>query len=105
MTLKIYGSPYSPCNKRVLLVCEEKGIPYELTTLNFAIGEQKSPEYVKLMPFGKVPTIDDDGFILYESRAIAKYLSLKYKSQGVDLMPDLKDLQEYALFEKVCSSG
>ena len=82
-------------------MCEEKGIPYEQTILNFAAGEHKSPDYVKLMPFGKVPTIDDDGFILYESRAIVKYLALKYKNQGTNLMPDPRDLKEYALFEKV----
>lgn len=44
---------------------------------------------------------DDDGFILYESRAIARYLEAKYPNQGTKLIPD--GLKERALFEQAAS--
>ncbi|KAJ6577641.1 glutathione S-transferase [Mycena capillaripes] len=52
-------------------------------------------------PFGQVPVIDDDGFILYESRAICRYLADKYPDQGTPLFP--KGLKERALVEQAAS--
>jgi glutathione S-transferase len=101
MTLKVHGSPYSTCNERVLLILHEKGVPYERITLDFEKAEQKAPEYLKLQPFGKVPVLEDDGFFVYESRAIVRYLAMKYAGQGTKLMPDPNDLKAYALFEQV----
>ncbi|KAJ7081250.1 glutathione S-transferase, partial [Mycena epipterygia] len=52
-------------------------------------------------PFGQVPMIDDGGFILYESRAICRYLAEKYAAQGTPLIPT--GLKEKALFEQAAS--
>jgi len=101
MVLKLYGHPLSTCTRRVALVCKEKGIPYELHVVDLAKGEQKNPTYTKIQPFGQVPYIDDDGFILFESRAIGRYLAKKYASQGPPLIPT--DLQGEALFEQAAS--
>ncbi|KAF7378455.1 Glutathione S-transferase [Mycena sanguinolenta] len=49
-------------------------------------------------PFGQVPVIDDDGFIIYESRAICRYLAEKYADQGPNLFP--KDLKERTMVEQ-----
>jgi glutathione S-transferase len=46
---------------------------------------------------------DDDGFILYDSRAIGRYLDAKYPKQGTKLTPDDKDLKNRALFEQAAS--
>jgi Glutathione S-transferase len=60
---------------RVLVTILEKELPYELILIDIAKGDQKSEDYKKLQPFGKVPALDDDGFSMFESRAICKYLS------------------------------
>lgn len=99
--VKLYGFAYSTCTRLVALVCKEKEIPYELTNINLAKGEQKDPSFVAVQPFGQVPYIDDDGFLLYESRAIARYLIKKYPNQGTPLIPS--DPKAEALFEQAAS--
>lgn len=73
--LKIYGNPVSTCTRKVLMTLAETNTPYELVTIDFATGEHKKPAHVARQPFGRVPALDDDGFTLYESRAMARYLN------------------------------
>ncbi|THU96113.1 glutathione S-transferase [Dendrothele bispora CBS 962.96] len=101
MVLKLYGAPMSTCTKRVAVVLHEKKIPYELISVDFA--KIKEPEFLVKQPFGQIPYIDDDGFILYESRAIARYLEAKYSNQGPKLAPSPSDLKATALFEQAVS--
>ncbi|KAG5643796.1 hypothetical protein DXG03_009619 [Asterophora parasitica] len=101
MVLKLVGSPSSTCGKRVAIVLLEKGVPFELVPINLSKGEHKTPEYLEKQPFGQVPYIDDDGFILYESRAIARYIETKYAGQGPQLIPT--DPKARALFEQAAS--
>ncbi|KAH7913497.1 glutathione S-transferase-like protein [Hygrophoropsis aurantiaca] len=99
MILKIHGTAFTTCTKRVVLICKEKQIPYELHPVNLQKGEHKLPPHTDFQPFGQVPYIDDDGFILYESRAICRYLAKKYADQGTPgLVPT--DPQAEALFEQ-----
>ncbi|KAI3613786.1 glutathione s-transferase [Moniliophthora roreri] len=69
MVLKLYGYPSSTC------------------TL-----QHKSPEYLEKQPFGQIPYIDDDGFVL-----------AKYADKGPKLTPDVSDLKAYALYEQAAS--
>ncbi|TVY58435.1 Glutathione S-transferase hmp2 [Lachnellula cervina] len=102
MTLKVYGIREATCTSRVLTVLAEKGVTdYEFITMGAA--DMKSPEHLARQPFGKIPAIDDDGFVLSESRAICKYLAKKYANQGTKLMPDDDDLKGYGRFEEACS--
>jgi glutathione S-transferase len=101
MVVKVYGAKSSTCTQRVLTALLEKNVPFELVTINLSVGEHKSEKYLKLQPFGKVPVLDDDGFILFESRAIAKYIAAKYTGQGTPLLPAEHDLKAYGLFEQV----
>ncbi|KAI9573206.1 glutathione S-transferase [Boletus coccyginus] len=102
MVLKIYGYAKSTCTRFVALVCKEKEIPYEVVPIDLTKREHKSTEFIKNQPFGQIPYIDDDGFILYESRAIARYLIRKYPNQGTTgLIPT--DPKEEALFEQAAS--
>jgi len=103
MVLKLYGSPNSSCSKRVFMVMKEKGLEYELVPIDLMQGQHKAPEYMEKQPFGQVPYLDDDGFIVYESRAICRYLALKYADQGEPLIPSQTDLKALAIFEQAAS--
>ncbi|KAJ6526012.1 thioredoxin-like protein [Mycena capillaripes] len=101
MVLKLHGAPYSPCTRRVAIVLHEKKIPFDLILVDMQKREHKSASVLAYQPFGQVPYIDDDGFILYESRAICRYLEDKYPEQGTKLVPS--DAQSKALFEQAAS--
>ncbi len=80
--MKLYGHPYSAAARRVQMLCEECGIPYTYQVINLMEGEQYKPEYLALNPNGKVPVIDDDGFVLWESQAIMRYLCEKHEAKA-----------------------
>lgn len=75
--LKIYGNPMSTCTRKVLMTLAEHGAPHEFTAVDFTKGEHKKEPHVARQPFGRVPAIDDDGFEMFESRAICRYLDQK----------------------------
>jgi len=87
--LKIWGRANSSNVKKVTWLCEEIGLPYERIDAGMAFGVVNTPEYRKLNPNGLVPTIDDDGFILWESNAIVRYLAAKHAA-GTLWPADLK---------------
>ncbi|KDR11944.1 Glutathione S-transferase D7 [Zootermopsis nevadensis] len=72
-----YLAPSPPC-RMVLLLAKRIGIEFNLKTVNIIAGEQFKPEFIKLNPEHTIPTLDDDGFILWESRAIMGYLVNQY---------------------------
>jgi glutathione S-transferase len=76
--IKLYDFKSSPNCQRVKVVLAEKNIPYEIVPIDLRNKEQKAPEYLKLNPFGKVPTLTDDGTVLYESLIINEYLEDRY---------------------------
>jgi len=79
--LKIYGAPHSRAF-RVIWLANEIGVPYEHVPVTFSLpnAQCKEPWYVALNPNGRVPTIDDDGFVMWESAGINLYLAEKYKN-------------------------
>jgi len=77
--LRIYGSVNSR-TIRVLWMAGELGISYEQKDWLPRAPETTTPEYLALNPNGRVPTIDDDGFVLSESMAINLYLAKKHRS-------------------------
>jgi glutathione S-transferase len=75
--IKLYGSNFS----RAAIVkwyLEELQLPYEFVMVELKDGDHFKPEYVAIHPFSKLPSIDDNGFILWESGAILTYLASKY---------------------------
>ncbi|CAA7257339.1 unnamed protein product [Cyclocybe aegerita] len=100
MVIKVYGAP-TAWTQLVICVLEEKKVPYDYIFVDIFNGEQKSPEFLEKQPFGQTPYIDDEGFILYESRAIAIYIATKYVDQGTPLIPS--DIKAQALFHQAAS--
>lgn len=78
MALTFYYGSGSPYAWRVWMALEHKGIVYERKTLSFDEGDLKRPWYLALNPRGRVPVIDDDGFVLYESAAIVEYIEERW---------------------------
>lgn len=88
--MKIYGHPMSTCVRKVLTTLVEKGHEPDLVMVDLMKGEHKQPAYLARHPFGVVPAIDDNGFSLYESRAIIRYID--QTMAGPSLTPtDAKD--------------
>lgn len=78
--LKIYGVEFSSNVNKVRFLANALGLEYELVPVDLFAGEQRGKEFLKLNPAGKVPAIDDGGFIMFESSAISKYLADKHSS-------------------------
>jgi glutathione S-transferase len=72
--IKLHYNPLSTFSRRVRIALIEKKIPYEGVIVDMAKGKHKEPGYLALNPYGRVPTLEEDGFILYESTAILSYL-------------------------------
>ncbi|KAF9530606.1 glutathione S-transferase [Crepidotus variabilis] len=103
MVLKLYGVTGWGGTDRVLVILREKGVPYELHEVDTKNKEHKSAAFLEKQPFGLTPYLDDDGFILYESRAISYYIAAKYSDQGTQgLIPT--DLKANALFQQALSN-
>ena len=87
--ITLYGSIVSRA-PRNLWMLEELGVDYEHVSLDWAKQENRSPEYLKINPAGKVPTLVDGDATLSESLGINLYLAQKYgsKSNGGGLWPD-----------------
>ena len=78
--LKIWGRTNSVNVKKALWTIEELGLSYERVDAGMQYGVVNTPEYRKMNPNGLVPTIDDDGFVLWESHTIARYLAAKHSA-------------------------
>ena len=77
--LVIWGRTNSVNVQKVLWCCDELGIEYERIDAGGPFGVVDTPEYRRRNPNGLVPTIDDDGFVLWESNAIVRYLAAKHR--------------------------
>ncbi len=93
--LKIYGMNISSPANKVRYTAEALDLDYEFNQINLAMGEGQKPEYLTIHPLGKVPAIDDNGFRLFESDAICRYLAGKKVG---DFYP--ADLKERALIDQ-----
>lgn len=73
--ITVYGTPLSTYVRTVRLLLEEAGVDYTLKDIDIFQGENKSPDYLAKNPFGKVPTLEVEGEVLYETPAITDYLN------------------------------
>ena len=76
--MKIYYAPNTRA-VRIVWLCKELGLPYELETFQLGDRKMRSPEYLSVHPLGRVPALeDDDGTVLFESGAIVQYVLARY---------------------------
>lgn len=97
--MRIYGHPRSSCTRKVLTTLAEKGQEAEFVLVDIMKGEQKAPAHLVRHPFGVIPALEDNGFSMYESQAIMRYLDEKLS--GTSLQP--KDLNERAQMNQFMS--
>lgn len=83
----VYGPAYSTYTRTVRLALEEKGVPYRLEEIDFMAdpGASSTPEHLARHPFAKCPAFEHDGFALYETFAITRYIDEAFG--GVSLQP------------------
>jgi glutathione S-transferase len=84
MGIKLHYHPLSTYSRRVLLAFAEKQIPHELVVVDMAAKRHREQPYLTLNPYGRVPTLEEDGFVLFESTAILHYLEA---TQPTPLVP------------------
>lgn len=81
--MRLYHHPVSTCSRRVLMTAVSLGVQLDLVLVDLAKGQQNSPEFLKLNPNHRVPVLEHDGFILWESYAIMQYLADMVPNQTI----------------------
>ncbi len=97
MNVTVYGETYSVYVRYVRLTLAEKGVPYELVPVDIFAEGGPSPEYLKRHPLGKIPAFDHDGFELYETLAITRYVDEAF--DGLRLIPE--DIKQRARMNQI----
>jgi glutathione S-transferase len=78
MSLRIWGRLSSINVQKVIWTARELELPFERIDAGGSFGGNRTPEYLRMNPNGKIPVIDDDGFVLWESNAIVRYLAARH---------------------------
>jgi len=78
MSLRIWGRLNSINVQKVVWTARELALPFERIDAGGAFGGNRTPEYLRMNPNGKIPVVDDGGFVLWESNAIVRYLAAKH---------------------------
>lgn len=78
MTVTVWGRMDSSATQKVRMTLIEAGVAFEMIMRGGKYGGLKEPDYVAMNPTGYIPTIEDDGYIGWESNACVRYLAAKY---------------------------
>ncbi|WP_394180512.1 glutathione S-transferase family protein [Marinomonas posidonica] len=101
-SITLYHAPQTRgTGVRVLL--EELGVPYDMNVLNFKAGENQQPDFLKINPLGKFPTLVHNGIVVTEQVACYLYLADLYPEKG--LAPALDDPNRGAYLRWVAYQG
>ncbi len=79
--MRLYHHPFSFNARRAVMTALHLASPVELVFVDLQKGEQRQPQFLKLNPNHRVPVLEDDGFVLWESHAIMQYLADKTPRQ------------------------
>ena len=85
--LRIWGRANSVNVQKVLWCLRELDLAYERIDAGMAFGRNRDPDYLVMNPNGRVPTLVDGDFVLWESNSIMRYLALAY-GKGSPIYPD-----------------
>jgi glutathione S-transferase len=83
MTIRLHVFPPSPRAFKVLWCAHHLEIPYELVMVDLTKGQHATPEFAKLNPNTRMPVLEEDGYVLWESNAIVNYLATKKPAAGL----------------------
>jgi glutathione S-transferase len=83
--MKLYWHPFSIMPWRVRIALHEKGIPYDSEKIDVYSSKERTPDFLRLNPFGQIPVLEDEGVTIAESIAILEYLEERYPTPA--LMP------------------
>ncbi len=86
--ITLYGTPQSTYVRTTRLLLAGAGVDYELKDIGIFNGDNKTDEYLQKHPFGKVPALDVDGEIIYETDAITYYINEQFANHKFS-PPDL----------------
>ena len=84
--IRLYDYPDCLFAQKVRVVLAEKELEYETVLVDLKSGHQRTPEFLKLNPYGRVPVLIDDEVVVYDSTIINEYLEDEYPHPG--LMPE-----------------
>lgn len=93
----VYGPGYSTFTRSVRLGLEEKDVPYDLNEVDLLSEAHKSADHLARNPFGKVPAFSHNGFMLYETGAILRYIDDAF--EGIPLQPS--DVKQRARMNQI----
>ncbi len=96
--IRLYTAP-TPNGRKVSIALEEIGVPYEVIRVDISADDHPTPEFLALNPNHKIPVIDDDGVVIWESGAILLHLAERH---GKLLPPDPRGriaAIQYAFFQ------
>jgi glutathione S-transferase len=99
MSLVLYGPVYSTYTRTARLALEEKGVAYRLHEVDTLNGAGQKPEHLLRHPWGKVPVLEHDGFSLFETVAVARYVDEGFS--GPSLQPT--DARQRARMAQICA--
>lgn len=98
--MKLYGMPHTR-SIRITWALEEAGLDAQFQLIDLSKGEGNSPEFLQINPAGKIPVLEDEGFILSESSAICNYIARKVPEKNlipIDNIQQLARHDQWSLF-------
>lgn len=99
--IRLHCTTLSTFSRRVRIALSEKQIEHELVLVDMASGAHKTPDYLAMNPYGRVPTLEHDGFVLYESTAILRYLEA-IKSEPRLFPTNIRETARVDMHMKLC---
>ncbi|MGZ5845559.1 MAG: glutathione S-transferase family protein, partial [Xanthobacteraceae bacterium] len=82
--IKIWGRNTSVNVQKVMWALGELGVPHERIDVGGSFGKNNEPAYLAMNPNGLVPTLEEDGFLLWESNSIVRYLAAKFGAGSLE---------------------